>query len=358
MKSKLKVFMLPTFQNFNKYCPALIHGIKAEGIDVRFSAEDFFTFPLFGIVGFSGLPQIVHLHWIDHYTIKKSLWKSLCASLIYISALLLLRILGVKIVWTVHDYINLSENFPRLDVLIRRFTARLSHAIIVHTRAAGVEMTSIYKLSDADESKIRIIPHAHFIEQYPNTLSQTEARLRLALDDDIFVFGLVGYIRSYKGILHLIEAFRRLDGDNLRLIIAGMPFDISFGHVVRAAAGADRRIRLYLNFIEDEDLQVFLNSVDVMVFPFTRSLTSGSLILAMSFAKAIVTSDCPFVPDVLPPEGGIVYSTEDHQGLINALREIQLMDVVSMGQKNLERARIFDWQSIARSTVKAYRDIL
>ena len=352
------VFMLPTFQSYNKYCSALIHGIKAEGIDVSFSAEDSFIFPFFDIVGCSGLPQIVHLHWIDHYTIKKNLWRSLCASLIYISGLLLLRSLGVKIVWTVHDYINLSENFSRLDILIRRFTAKLSNAIIVHTQAAGAEMANAYKLSDTDKSKINSIPHGHFMDQYPNTFSQTEARLQLGLGEDVYVYSLVGYIRPYKGILPLIEAFKQLDGDNLRLIIAGMPFDLSFGRAVRDSANGDSRIYLYLEFIEDEDLQIFFNSADVMVFPYTRSFTSGSLMLAMSFAKSVVISDCPFVPEVLPPEGGLVYLSGNREALMNALRDIQRMDVVSIGKKNMDRARVFNWQSIAESTVRIYRDIV
>lgn len=358
MKARLKVFMLPTYHRFNKYCPALINSIRLKGVDVRFLPEETLFFPLFRIARFPGLPQIVHLHWIDEYTIKKRLWRSLCASLIYIFELLLLRALGVKIVWTVHDYINLREKFPYLDILIRRFTVRLCNAIIVHTKAAGIEMTNLYKLSDTNKSKIRVIPHGHFLEQYPNNLSQAGARQKLGLDKDIFVFGFIGYIRPYKGIIQLIKAFRQLDGDNSHLLIAGMPFDASFGNAVKEATNGDRRIHLYLKFIEDEELQVFLNSTDVMVFPYTRSLTSGSMILAMSFGKAIVTSNCAFVPEVLPPEGGLIYSTENPEGLVMALREILLMDVISMGQKNLKQACAVNWQSMAKATVNVYYEIL
>jgi beta-1,4-mannosyltransferase len=354
MKSPLRVFMAPTFHKFNKYGPSLIRGIRNEGVDVRYRSEWSHTFPLFTMMRTAGLPEVVHLHWIDIYTIKKTWLRSSIASLVFLFELLLLKTLGVKLVWTVHDYVNANQKFADLDIAVRRLTVQLVDSTIVHTEVAKQELTSLYRLSEKDRLKITVIPHGHFIEQYPNTLSQIVSRENLGLDKDLFVFGFVGYLRPYKGVLELIQAFRQINGERLRLLIAGMPFDSSFGAAVKEAAGEDSRIQFHLRFIEDEELQVFLNAADVLVFPYTRSLTSGSLILAMSFSKAVIASDHSTIREVLPPEGGLVYATDGLEGLVGALNEIQTKDVVSMGEKNLKRASAYDWQSIAKTTVKIY----
>jgi beta-1,4-mannosyltransferase len=357
VESTLRVFMAPTFHSFNKYGPALVHGIRQEGIDVRFMSEWTRFFPLLAMIRTIGLPDIVHLHWIDIYTIKKTWWRSLLASMVYIFELLLLKTLSIKIVWTVHDHINPEGKFTSLDIMIRRLTAKFSDSIIVHTETARQEVTKLYKLAEIERKKISVIHLGHYIGQYPNVFSQEESREKLSLDKDIFLFGFIGYVRPYKGVLELIKAFRQIHNHYIHLLIAGLPFDVSFANVVKEAASGDSRIHLYLKFIEDEEIQIFLNAVNVVVLPYTRSLTSAGLILAMSFSKAVVASDFGTIREVLPAEGGLVYPSEDPEELVRALCEIQTEDVISMGEKNLKRAQAFDWQSIGKTTSRVYHEV-
>jgi beta-1,4-mannosyltransferase len=265
--------------------------------------------------------------------------------------------LGVRIVWTIHDTVNVDEQFSDLDLKLRKLTARLANAVIVHTKAALNEVSRIYQLSERAERKIRIVPHGHYIEAYPNSISRLDAKNALGLDGDLFVFGLLGYLRPYKGVLDLIRAFRQLGGENIRLVIAGMPFDVSFAHEIQEAVRGDSRIRLYLNFIEDHRLQIFMNALDVLVFPYHRSLTSGSLLLAMSFGKAVIAADHAAIRETLSADGGLIYSPGDLEGLTHCLSEIQGRGVASMGEKNFKRAKIFAWRSIAKTTAAIYWDV-
>jgi glycosyltransferase involved in cell wall biosynthesis len=357
MTSKLNVFMLPTFHSFNKYCHALIQSVKREGVNVQFMSEWTPTLPVFTMVRDAGLPHVIHLHWIETYTIKKTWWRSFIASMIFICELTLLKVFGVRIVWTIHDTLNVDARFSDLDLKLRKVTAKLADAVIVHTNLARKQVTRIYQLSECDKRKIRVVPHGHYIEAYPNNMSRRDARDALGLNGDFFVFGLVGYLRPYKGVLDLIQAFRRVAGEEIRLVIAGMPFDNSFAHNVREAARGDDRIRLHLRFIEDERLQIFMNALDVLVFPYYRLLTSGSLLLAMSFGKAVIAADHPTIRETLSGDGALIYSPGDLQGLTQCLSEILRRDVASMGERNLERAQTFEWRSIAKTTAAIYYDI-
>jgi beta-1,4-mannosyltransferase len=357
MTSQLNVFMLPTFHSFNKYCSALIQSVRREGVNVQFISEWTSTLPIFRMLRTAGLPHVIHLHWIETYTIKKTWCRSFIASTIFICELALLKILGVRIVWTIHDTLNVDGQYPGLDIKLRRLTAKLATAVIVHTKLAREEVTVVYQLSERDEQKIHVVPHGHYIEAYPNSVSRHDARESLGLEGDLFVFGFVGYLRPYKGVLDLIQAFRRLGGENIRLVIAGMPFDVAFAHDIQEATRGDDRIQLYLKFIEDEKLQIFLNAVDVVVLPYRSSLTSGSLLLAMSFGKAVVVADHASIREILSADGALTYSHSDLQGLARCLSEIQRRDVASMGERNLERAETFEWDSIAKSTTRTYYEV-
>jgi beta-1,4-mannosyltransferase len=357
MTSKLNVFMLPTFHSFNKYCYALVQSIRQEGVNVRYISEWTPTLPIFRIFQDAGLPHVIHLHWIETYTIKKTWWRSFIASTLFICQLALLKILGVRIVWTIHDTLNVDAQFSDLDLKLRKLTAKLANAVIVHTKPALKEVSRIYQLSEREERKIQIVPHGHYIEAYPNSISRHDAKNALGLDGDLFLFGLVGYLRPYKGVLDLIQAFRQLGGEDIRLVIAGMPFDVSFAHEIQEAVRGDSRIRLYLNFIEDHRLQIFMNALDVLVFPYHRSLTSGSLLLAMSFGKAVIAADHAAIRETLSADGGLIYSPGDLEGLTQCLSEIQGRGVASMGEKNFKRAKVFAWRSIAKTTAAIYWDV-
>ena len=141
----------------------------------------------------------------------------------------------------------------------------------------------------------------------------------------------------------------------LRLIVAGRPRRPEAAAPIAAAAAADPRVSLRLDFVPDDQLQVLLNASDAVVLPFRDILTSGSMILAMSFGRAIVAPSMGCLPDTLPPGGGILYDPDDPGALEQALRTALDSDLVAMGARNLERARELDWGPIAAATEALYR---
>src|SRR5581483_9462322 len=109
------------------------------------------------------------------------------------------------------------------------------------------------------------------------------ARAELGLPANALVYLFLGFIKPYKGVEELIEAFRRMDGAPLRLLIVGKPLDDETRRRVEALAVRDARIHTYIDYVPDERLQVYMNAADVSVFPFRKMHTSGSMHLAMSF---------------------------------------------------------------------------
>ena len=69
-----------------------------------------------------------------------------------------------------------------------------------------------------------MIPHPNYVGVFPiERRSRTSIRGALEIPQDAFAFLAFGQVRPYKRLPELVEAFSTLDGDDLRLIIAGKP---------------------------------------------------------------------------------------------------------------------------------------
>ena len=81
---------------------------------------------------------VLHFHWHQFQYInvekRKLSWKGLFG---FTSSLALARLLGYKVVWTMHNVIPHENIYPRIDYLVQWVLSRTAHAVIVHCRYAG-----------------------------------------------------------------------------------------------------------------------------------------------------------------------------------------------------------------------------
>jgi glycosyltransferase involved in cell wall biosynthesis len=117
----------------------------------------------------------------------------------------------------------------------------------------------------------------------------------------------------------------------------------------------DSRISLFSKFIPDEDVQLYMNASSVVVLPYQDILNSGTALLAMSFAKAVIIPRLGCVPEVLSSQGGFLYDPGEENGLLRAMQQALVADLAAIGQHNYHRAKHFDWNVIARQTYEVYR---
>ena len=99
---------------------------------------------------------------------------------------------------------------------------------------------------------------------------------------------------------------------------------------------------------------MFFNAADVVVFPFRKVLTSGSIVLAMSFGKALVIPDLESLKEIVPEEGTHVFDTEKIETIGDSMKRWMEDDPVVGGEFNLGMARQWDWQEIARMSLDGF----
>jgi len=318
----MKVLHTP-YGRENPYQDMLIASLKQNNVEV-YTGNVCSYFSLIKAVRNQVRPDVIHLHWAHLFILADTRMKTIIKSVSFLFELLALRLCGIKIVWTIHNLVSHESPFPELEMAVNRSICLLCNRLIVHSISAKNEIIAKYKITMV--SSIRVIAHGNYIGYYENKINQNEAREQLGLQPDDRVFLYFGAIRSYKGVPDLIDAFNKLatkasTGKRAKLLIVGAPYDDKIYKETITTIGDNDGILAVLRYIDDKEVQIYMNATDIVVLPFKRLLTTSSAILAMSFGKPVVAPLIGSIPDILDSKGGFLYAITQRDGLLNAMRQ-------------------------------------
>ncbi len=288
----------------------------------------------------------IHFHWLHPYLLRPSRTASIVRSLRFLCEVAVLRVKGTKIVWTIHNLSNHAGLHPGIEQAFSTLFARFTDRCFVHSHDAA---SAAIKRFHLPVHKVTVIPHGHYIGQYPNSAGTVESRRKLGLPLNKNIFLFFGRIEQYKGVFELIDAFVQLKSDS-HLVIAGKSPTQSLINTLNQRAASHPNIHIYPARIPDDDIQIYFNAADVVIFPFRKILTSGSLVLAMSFGKAIIAPDFPSLKEIVPPLGALWFHPGGNPSLIQAMQEALTINLAVAGAANLEHAKSWDWLNIAKIT--------
>lgn len=355
----LRVFMSPDYTGSNPYQTGLIEGLEQEEVTV-------IPIPCEGLTPFTsawrqyGKPDVVHVHWLHRFIITDRP-ASVLLTIGLATRLLLeacfLRMRGVVIIWTVHNIVGHERIAPRVELVLRHLFARLANRILVHCENAATIIAERYRLPPHTRDRVSVVPHGNYDGLYPETPSQDVARRRLDLPEDEPILLYFGIIRPYKRVPTLVQAFRDLNSGDAHLMVVGNPWSDLIAQRVEAVAAGDPHIHTVLKYIPDEEVTTYLAASDAVVLPYDEVLTSGTAILGMSCARAIIAPESGCIPDLLDRHGGVTYPPTQPNGLSNALRQA-LLDrdrLYAMGERNRRMADAMDWVSIGTETADIYQ---
>ena len=110
----------------------------------------------------------------------------------------------------------------------------------------------------------------------------------------------------------------------------------------------------------DARVQHYLNAADAVVLPYRDILSSGAVILAMSFARACVAPRLGDLPELLGRDSRFLYDPTDQDGLSQALLDCldSKQEVARAGEFNRCRAQGWNWDLVARKTREVYEHCL
>lgn len=261
--------------------------------DDRFLVKDLSTYeyPKIILSFLKGEKSIVHHHWYDFSDSKSFsilLWKTFW--------LVLYKLLGGKIVWTIHNKYPHNKNFKKINIILRIFIAKISTKIHVHCKNATRIMPNILNVH---QSKFFVVEHPMY---EVNIYGKNKARIEIKnkYNIDIFqkkVYLMLGLVAEYKGIDKVAEIFKGLP--NVILIIAGKT-KIGNDIYKKKILTYNQYDNIYIidKLIPNNDLDAFFNSCDYVLFNYNDILTSGGVVLAQSYNKKIIAPDKGCIQDI------------------------------------------------------------
>jgi len=351
----MNVVFLP-YMSGNPYQDELAGALERRGVSVALEDHNP-LFPLLGAMVKHDFPDVIHIHWAHPLLVSR--WRIVSALLAVrlLFELLVVKLFGTRLVWTVHNQFHHDRPSPYVERFGRSCLSRLCDSMIVHAPAARAEVIDAYGLPAHHASAIHAIPHGNYIDTYENEVSQGAARSALDLDTDGPVYLFFGNIRPYKNVPSLIEAFKGIDDPDARLLIAGQPPDAEADRRrLRERCESDERIRTFFEFVDPEEIQLYMNAADVVVLPFNQVLTSGSVVLAMSFGRPVIAPRRGCIPDTVGAHDDLLYDPSEPDGLATAMRRARSENLDATGRALFRRARTFDWETITAQTAAVYRD--
>ena len=297
---------------------------------------------------------VFHLHWLNQF-LKTGTSKSkyLEHTEKFLEKLTQFKKRGGKVVWTIHNVVSHEGGEAanwELEFVLKLL--KIVDKVHIHSERSIPEIETKYTIP---REKLEVVAHGSYFGYYPNYIDAAEARARLNLKKDDIVFCFVGQIRAYKGLDFLLESFIRLveEERRVKLVIAGKAESSISGNPLVRRLIDQGVIRFSDGFVSDEDLQIFFNAANFSVFPYQNILTSGSVMLSLSFGVPVITPRVGMTSEVIAAgKNGFLYEEKSNVELYSALKQaVQFFDLGTnneMKQASFNVAGSYDWKDAAK----------
>lgn len=273
-----------------------------------------------------------------------------------------LKLLGLKLVYTAHNV--LPHEHSKIDYFFNFVIYKTSDVIIVHSNYIKNKLAKMFKVSD---KKIKVIPHGNFDLYLPERpISKCNARETLNLSETDNVVLFFGYIREYKGLDLLLDAFQvaRQSNKKLRLVIAGLPESRYLKEHYREKINRisyNGEIISHLSFVPSEEVATYFTASDIVVLPYKNIDHSGIVHLAYSFGKPLIASNVgDFSETIAHGQSGYLLEKNDPENLaitINkAFSDIESLENMGCFARKLSKTK-YSWSDIAKQTKEVYETV-
>jgi glycosyltransferase involved in cell wall biosynthesis len=268
----------------------------------------------------------------------------------------IIKVLGFKLVLTVHDRIDLNPGYGRfgrflllsaLTVAIRfadgiiLVSGHLRELIKKHKNIPLVIARPGIKVENINESdKIRILKEMGCWEQ-PFAL-------------------YLGRLRPGKGLEKLIANFHFVDDKKLKLIIAGSPRTPDYMDNLCTLVTGDKRIH-FIGHVEGIKKNALLAETSVFVLPSESESVSITVLEAIAYGRRCIVNDIPAMHELkklcnLSDEIMKIINYDDHDAFLNALANF--LNQSSAPVPSRIESNIYTWEQTAKQTLNLYDKVL
>jgi 1,2-diacylglycerol 3-alpha-glucosyltransferase len=191
--------------------------------------------------------------------------------------------------------------------------------------------------------------------QNHNNGNVDQIRQRYGLDPNRVIFLYVGRVDREKRLEVLIEAFHRLNRDDIQLIIAGKGLNLQ--HLKKLTEQLQLKDRvIFTGFVPQGDLPILLSIADVFSMPSDVELQSIATLEALAVGKPVLAADARALPELVKNgTNGFLFKANDVEDASRCIAWMadQPNQLARMGKASLEIVKNHD----IMITIKRYLDL-
>lgn len=203
-------------------------------------------------------------------------------------------------------------------------------------------------------------PHPIY-DHYGELIDKNEARKQLGLSADGKYVLFFGFIRDYKGLDLLIDAFGdlRLQDMGVRLLVAGEFYGDPQPYLnrIRSLDISDIVI-LHNDYIPDNKVNLYFRACDIVAQPYKTATQSGVTQVAFHFERPMLVTNVGGLPEIVP-DGKIGYVVNpDAQDIADALvRYYKENKEEEFTAGVREEKRKYGWDRMTAAVLNSYSQI-
>ncbi|MCD6353943.1 MAG: glycosyltransferase [Prolixibacteraceae bacterium] len=227
-------------------------------------------------------------------------------------------------------------------------------------------MVSMSKSVEKDILKFRkdlpkmLHPHPLF-DNFGEILDRKVALQKLNLDPEFKYLLFFGFIRNYKGLDWLLEAFadKRLKKFPVKLIVAGEFYaDPEPYYALIKKLNLDDRIILKTNFIADDEVKIYFSAAELVVQPYKSATQSGVTQIGYHFNKPMLVTNVGGLSEIIPDKKAGYVTDPNPKAIADAIFDFFENKRKATFVENIKiEKQKFSWAGMIATILKVYDKI-
>lgn len=207
---------------------------------------------------------------------------------------------------------------------------------------------------------VKFNPHPLF-DNYGPAIPRSEALNKLNLPGDCNYLLFFGFIRAYKGLDLLLQAFadQRLKNRKLKLIVAGEFYESDAPYKEQISKfNLSNDVILCNRFIKEDEVSVFFSVADLVVQPYRSATQSGVTQIAYHFDKPMLVTDVGGLSEIVA-DGKCGYVVKpDPQSIADAIDDFFANNRKGSFIEGVKKEKAkFTWDKLTEAIIKIYNEI-
>ncbi|MEE9450265.1 MAG: glycosyltransferase [Ignavibacteriaceae bacterium] len=193
-----------------------------------------------------------------------------------------------KILFITENVVSHEDNF--IDRFLTRFGLRNASKFLTLSGVVEKDVQQYAKGKKVYRSELPV----YDCYQQNNEIDFQKTKEELGFNKDSIVLLFFGYVRKYKGLDILIEAFPKiLNGiPETRLLIVGEFYDKPDSYLDQIKKlEIEDKVKVVNEFVPNEEVAKYYEVSDIVILPYRSATQSGILNVAYGFNKPVIVTD-------------------------------------------------------------------